>query len=242
LTLTFFQHELTVRGNYVFHILRETINLKDLRYFITEREFSSIVRMATDIFAQPFTLKEIHFTFPAPEYELSYQNYFHCPVYFNAQNHMLVYDKQYLNYPLPKSDPLMKKIYEKECKQLVKMYQDKKTTGDVVRQVIQFAGDDYQGIKEVARRLCMSSRTLRRKLTAEGISYQEIIDDIRKDNAIELLENTGDSIEIISEKIGYCNTSNFYHAFKRWTGQTPGKYRISKKSSAKSKTGANLNS
>jgi len=122
------------------------------------------------------------------------------------------------------------------------MYQDKKTTGDVVRQVIQFAGDDYQGIEEVARRLCMSSRTLRRKLTAEGISYQEIIDDIRKDNAIELLENTGDSIEIISEKIGYCNTSNFYHAFKRWTGQTPGKYRISKKSSAKSKTGANLNS
>ena len=229
LTLTFFQHELTLRNNNIYHILTDIIELNELQYFITEREFTSISRMVTDILGQPFTPKEVHFAYPEPEYGASYQDYFLCPVYFDAQCHMFIYDKKYLDYELPKSDPLMKKAYEKECKQLIKKYRDRKTTEDAVRQELTFTGDGYLDIDKLARRLSMSSRTLRRKLTAEGTSYQNILDEIRRRKAFDLLIKTDKSNEEIAELIGYSDTANFYHAFKRWTGQTPGNYRTSNK-------------
>lgn len=229
LTLTFFQHELTVRDNNVYHKLSEIIVLKDLNYFIAEREFTSLSRMMGDVLGCPFELKEVHFAYPKPEYGDSYKGFFHCPVYFNAENHLFVFDKKYLTYPLPKSDPLMRNIYEKECKQLLKKYRNRKTTEDAVRQELSFSDDGYQDIENLARRFSMSSRTLCRKLSAEGTSYQAIIDDIRKRKAIDLLMKTNKSNEEIAATIGYSNTANFYHAFKRWTGYTPGKYRGRKK-------------
>lgn len=231
LTLTFFKHELTLQNNHVCHILAEIVELKELQYFITEREFASIARMLTDVLGRPFKPKEVHFAYPEPEYGASYQDYFHCPVYFEAQCYMFIYDKKYLYYQLPKSDPLMKKNYEKECKQLIQKYRNRKTTEDIVRQELTFSDNGYLDIDKLARRLNMSSRTLRRKLTTEGTSYQNILDDIRKRKARDLLTETNKSNEEIAAIIGYSDTANFYHAFKRWTGQAPGNYRASHKTS-----------
>lgn len=229
LTLTFFQHEVTVRDNSVYHILADITELNELQYFITEREFSSIARMFADILGQPFTPKEVHLTYPEPEYGATYQDYFHCPVYFDAQCHMFIFDKKYLYCQLPKSDPLMKKIYEKECKQLIQKYRNRKTTEDAVRQELTFSDNGYPDIDKLARKLSMSSRTLRRKLTAESTSFQNILNDIRRKKAIELLMKTNKSNEEIAAIVGYSDTANFYHAFKRWTGQAPGNYRASHK-------------
>jgi AraC-like DNA-binding protein len=80
-------------------------------------------------------------------------------------------------------------------------------------------------LPEVASRLHLSPRTLRRKLEATGNSYNQILEDVRKKLAIRYLLDTPLTTEAISEKLSYSDAANFRHAFKRWTGTAPRAFR-----------------
>ena len=74
---------------------------------------------------------------------------------------------------------------------------------------------------EVAGALGWSERTLRRRLTAEGTSYQRLLDEAREPLAHDLLA-TGLRVEDVAHRLGYAEAASFIHAFRRWTGRTPG--------------------
>ena len=78
---------------------------------------------------------------------------------------------------------------------------------------------------EVARRLAMSSRTLSRKLGAEGTSFAEILDQLRAALAKRYLHDKTLPISEIAWLLGYREVSSLTHAFKRWTGMTPRRFR-----------------
>lgn len=71
----------------------------------------------------------------------------------------------------------------------------------------------------------MSPRTLRRKLLAEGTSFHEIHTAVRQQAAIELLQDPDLSLEDIAHRLGFSDSANFRHAFKKWTGRTTSEYR-----------------
>ncbi|UCR87465.1 AraC family transcriptional regulator [Pseudomonas chlororaphis] len=71
----------------------------------------------------------------------------------------------------------------------------------------------------------ISPSTLRRRLEREGISYQEIKDEVRRAMAVELLRQSRASIGEIAERTGFQEPSAFHRAFKKWTGESPGRYR-----------------
>ena len=72
-----------------------------------------------------------------------------------------------------------------------------------------------------------SPRTIQRKLSAEGTSYKELMEEVRINTAIEYLGTAELSTDAISERIGYADISSFSHAFKRCTGKTPSAFRNS---------------
>jgi AraC-like DNA-binding protein len=78
---------------------------------------------------------------------------------------------------------------------------------------------------EVARRLAMSSRTLSRKLGAEGTSLAQILDQLRAALAKRYLHDKTLPISEIAWLLGYREVSSLTHAFKRWTGMTPRRFR-----------------
>jgi AraC-like DNA-binding protein len=78
---------------------------------------------------------------------------------------------------------------------------------------------------DVANRLALSERTLRRRLRALGTSYNKILQDARSSSAKEWLRDRNLTMESIAWRLGYTETANFRHAFKRWTGQSPQAYR-----------------
>jgi AraC-like DNA-binding protein len=80
-------------------------------------------------------------------------------------------------------------------------------------------------IDEAAGALFMSSRSLTRKLSKEGATFQSIKDELRRDLAIEQLVKTRDSISQIASKVGFENLPSFHRAFHSWTGSTPNAYR-----------------
>ncbi len=78
----------------------------------------------------------------------------------------------------------------------------------------------------LARELGMSSRTLRRKLEAEGVSFQSLLDDCRmRFAALEFKARKNVSLSEMALKLGYSEHSNFSRAFSRWAGMAPQDYR-----------------
>ena len=82
-------------------------------------------------------------------------------------------------------------------------------------------------LKDIAQQLNMSTATIQRRLKQEGVSYQQLKNDIRCDIAIERLSKTNDSIQSISDELNFHDPSAFHRAFKKWSGVSPGTYRKS---------------
>ena len=72
---------------------------------------------------------------------------------------------------------------------------------------------------------CMAARTLIRHLREEGVTYQQLLDNVREELACWLLLHSSMSVEAIAERLGYQDTSNFSRTFRRWLGVTPRDFR-----------------
>lgn len=78
---------------------------------------------------------------------------------------------------------------------------------------------------EVARGLGISSRTLRRKLAAEGVGFAQLTEEALRDVACTMLKDPRRSLQEAAYELGFSDASSFHRAFKRWTGITPTEYR-----------------
>ena len=168
----------------------------------------------------------MYVAYPKPVYASIYQDAFQCPVFFNAENHMIVFDKSFLYKPLPLANPLARKAYEKECMELSLRLKKQEVMSQKIIQEILFRRDDTPDFEYFARYLNTSPRTLRRRLKEEGTSYKKLVSGVRKEKAIKLLKTTSLPIQQIALETGFNDLPNFYRAFKRWTGKTPGDYRM----------------
>ena len=95
-----------------------------------------------------------------------------------------------------------------------------------VRAMLINANNGYLSLAEVANAIHASTRTLKRKLAEHETSFQQLLDEARCRDSIRLLEETTLPMEEVAYRVGYSEASNFSRAFQRWTGKTPGTYRI----------------
>ena len=77
----------------------------------------------------------------------------------------------------------------------------------------------------LARHLQLTPRTLRRRLADVGSSYLALLDDVRREAAIDLLEQTTLPVAEVAGRLGYAESASFRHAFRRWTALSPSQYR-----------------
>jgi AraC-like DNA-binding protein len=85
--------------------------------------------------------------------------------------------------------------------------------------------DESLTIRDCADLVGMSNRTLQRRLAAHGVSFNELLDQIRFDTAKQLLENNAISVTDISGELGYTDPASFTRAFRRWAGVSPRQHR-----------------
>jgi len=94
-----------------------------------------------------------------------------------------------------------------------------------VRDIVRHNLGDMPELNEVAGLLEIHPQTLRRRLSAEGGTFKEIKNQVRRDTALHFLGKQGLSIEEIAHRAGFSESSAFIRAFKGWTGVTPYTYR-----------------
>ena len=87
------------------------------------------------------------------------------------------------------------------------------------------ASSDWPLLDDVAEEFDIAPTTLRRRLNAEGTSFQDIKDDLRRDAAIHHLCHSAMSVADIAALLGFQEPSAFHRAFRKWCGAQPGEYR-----------------
>lgn len=135
------------------------------------------------------------------------------------------FDARHLDTPLPQSHPQTLAVCERLC--LETATDRRRRTGlvqDVRVLVAQTVGRGAP-MTEVAARLGLSTRTLRRRLAAEGVTYKTLVDEVRASLAVELLSSAGLSVEDTAIRLGYAESASFIHAYRRWNGVTPSAHR-----------------
>ena len=96
----------------------------------------------------------------------------------------------------------------------------------VRNQISQSLSEGVPTIFDTAQQLGMSGRTLQRRLSKHGYSFQTLVDESRRQLSEQLLQETEYSLSEIAFMTGYSEQSAFTRAFKRWAGQTPRSYRL----------------
>jgi AraC-like DNA-binding protein len=81
------------------------------------------------------------------------------------------------------------------------------------------------GIDRIARDLGYSRQTLYRRLKVEGITYEQLLDSLRRRLALRLLREQGLPVKEVAYRLGFSDPAAFSRAFKRWTGSSPGEMR-----------------
>ncbi len=160
------------------------------------------------------------------------------PAYFPRFKHLMpqarfgqpvsrvVFDAANLDLPLLQADRAALELTRSQCEQALHAlgYQGK-FVERVRRAIGHEEGEGFRSLDEVAESLAVSTRTLRRLLAEQGLSFSSLLDSERREKAIFLLNSSRGSLEEIAERLGYSTLSNFGRAFHRWTGTTPGTYR-----------------
>ncbi|MBZ2168405.1 AraC family transcriptional regulator [Marinobacter sp. F4216] len=163
---------------------------------------------------------------PGKHLEGAYLKRWHCPVEFEADEDAIVFAKELLEARLRQPDPLLRKTLETHAlTQLAALDTDTALTARV-KQMIQ--SQLMQGITRqdmVAEALDMTNRTLQRRLSQEGTSYQRLLDEVRQSLAEDYLKNSDLSIPDIALRLGYGETTSFHRKFKATNGKTPGEFR-----------------
>lgn len=127
------------------------------------------------------------------------------------------------NMPLITADP---RLYESACRSLEEELAS--IDGSMAARIRKLMPDENQhwpSLSECAGRMCISERTLARKLALEGYSFQSLLDESKCELACWLLSYSPHSISVIAERLGYDDDKNFSRSFRRWRNTTPREYR-----------------
>jgi AraC-like DNA-binding protein len=156
---------------------------------------------------------------------------FRCPTNYKSKYNRLVFHKSYLDMPLVKTPSDLRNFLQRAPVDLLTIPGEDTSLSAKARQIIEpktFREGDTLALphgKDLARQLAMSEQTMRRKLSAEGTSFQQIKDDVRYALANQLLKNTAIKIAHISQSLGFSEARAFSRAYQQWAGITPKMYR-----------------
>lgn len=154
-----------------------------------------------------------------------YREVFGAPVVFRVARAALVYPTR-VDSCFPRADPALAEVLEPQARaQLAQLPSGVSYASRVEAMIRARFGSGTIELADAAAYLHMSERTLRRRLEAEGVSYGDVVDRLRRETAMALLERHDLSIERVAMEIGFASAGAFRRAFHRWTGQSPRDYR-----------------
>ena len=224
LTYAFHGMQLEESGEEV-HLLLTAHGLPThLRAFLLERDLSGMLQVLRELFHAELPILRVDLALPEPADAQLFVSEIGLLPRFDQPRTRFVFPGSLLDLPLAGAHPQAAQLCEEQCQRLLA----KRSQGDGlagrIRALLLERPGRLPDMEQVAGSLGMSSRTLRRRLDAEGSRFRQLLDEVRQALAEELLATGGLTLEEIAERLGYGEVSNFIHAFKRWKGVAPRRF------------------
>ncbi|MDM0033672.1 AraC family transcriptional regulator [Variovorax sp. J22P271] len=163
-----------------------------------------------------------------PPYHARYAEAFGCPALFGQPHDSIVFQLSDLALPLVSANPSVAAMFEDAAERDLVALRAPQDTSQAVRQALRgLLHGDVPGIEQVASVLCVSERTLQRRLAREGVRFSALLDEARLEMARRYLAAGRASLTEIAYLLGFADPNSFFRSFKRWTGKTPADYRHS---------------
>lgn len=173
-------------------------------------------------------LSSVHFSGQQPSNPQKYESLFQTDVMFAQEQNCFYFDNRYLDCPIVQTERSLRDFLRNAPYQLM-VIDGENESSSLVSQVKSLMGHDFtQGFpsfEQVASAMNMSAPTLRRRLKREGVTYQQLKDDCRRDAAVAYLSRPELSINAVATLMGFTDPSAFHRSFKKWTGTPPGQFR-----------------
>jgi AraC-like DNA-binding protein len=165
---------------------------------------------------------------PAPPATDPYTEVFRAPVRFDATYDRLCFDDEEWVASIEGADEALAKVLEEHARILAKRIPRARSGfRSEVERAIGTVLPEGGSAGKVARVLHVSVRTLQRKLDAEGTSFREVYETVVSQLAMTYLSDPKVSMAEVAFLLGFSDPSSFNRAFRRWTGETPGRWRQS---------------
>lgn len=206
-------------------VLDDTGVPPDLHRFALERAVALLHTQARVLFGHREVGKYLHFSFPAPADPVPYVQLFGILPVFDAPRTVIGLDALDMKRPVQPGSAVALHQAEEQCRrQLAERRARAGLAARVCDRLARLGGRPPE-MEAMAAELCLSVRTLRRRLQEEGTTYFALCDEVRRAFAEQLLALPYVTVEAVAERLGYSESAGFIHAFKRWTGMTPRAFR-----------------
>jgi AraC-like DNA-binding protein len=195
---------------------------------VAELSFSNLSALGRALYGNQVENEEgveIQLSYSRPSHIACYDSTFNVPVSFDCEYSQLVLPAQVLDTPVKTANRSEHVVFHQQCEEMLRGLNSVEKTTAAVREVLIQSAGDFLDIAQVAERLHVSERTLRRRLEAESTSFRSIFEEIRDLLAREYLTETELTVADIAHLLDYSETVNFRRAFVRWNGVTPNQYR-----------------
>jgi len=193
----------------------------------TEATPAELLHSARLLTQQRIAPIEVRFVHSAPPDVTAHEVYFGCPVRFGAEDNAMRLSPDDLRLPMLKADAQLGAYLRSVANQALEKHGGAEETELArIRELI--AEDLQKGVPtldQIAKRLCTSGRTLRRRLEAEGTSFRALLDQTRSELARSYVRDKRLPLSEVAFLLGFSEPSAFHRAFKRWTDSTPNAWR-----------------
>lgn len=163
---------------------------------------------------------------PPPAHCADYRTLFTEELRFHQPQSRLIFEAHHLDLPIRRTKAELRDFLRSAPANILVRYQDPSGfSARIKHRLASQTFEEWPTLETIAKEFHISPATFHRRLDAEGKTFQQLKNSVRRDWAIRFLCETSDSIALIAERVGFADASSFFRAFRKWTGLNPGEYR-----------------
>lgn len=162
---------------------------------------------------------------PQPPCATEFERVFAAPVGYGAAANRLCFDRQLVDTWLPTANPELARVNDQTVVDYLARFDRESITMRVRSRIIERLPDGRPSQESIASSLHVSLRSLQRKLRDEEVTFKMLLENTRRELAMQYVRESHRTISEITYLLGFSEPGNFTRAFKRWTGMPPGEFR-----------------